>query len=125
MVMRLVSADLPIRITAVPIRGDTRTRNCFLFTKKMIAIHKKYRILRTGSLKFLWNDYQGLCYGRFSHIEQMIVVLNNRDEGREVTIKVWPAGITRMEEVSMTRLIRSSQDGYNDRPKEIRHVPEW
>ena len=90
------------------------------FYKKMIAIHKKYRILRTGSLKFLWNDYQGLCYGRFSHIEQMIVVLNNRDEGREVTIKVWPAGITRMEEVSMTRLIRSSQDGYNDRPKEIR-----
>lgn len=38
------------------------------FYKKMIAIHKKYRILRTGSLKFLWNDYQGLCYGRFSHI---------------------------------------------------------
>lgn len=89
------------------------------FYKKMIAIHKKYRILRTGSLKFLWNDYQGLCYGRFSHIEQMIVILNNRDEGREVTIKVWPVGISRMEEVRMTRLIRSCQDGYTDQPKEI------
>ena len=89
------------------------------FYKKMIAIHKKYRILRTGSLKFLWNDYQGLCYGRFSHIEQMIVILNNRDEGREVTIKVWPVGISRMEEVRMTRLIRSCQDGYTDQTKEI------
>lgn len=89
------------------------------FYKKMIAIHKKYRILRTGSLKFLWNDYQGLCHGRFSHIEQMIVILNNRDEGREVTIKVWPVGISRMEEVRMTRLIRSCQDGYTDQPKEI------
>lgn len=89
------------------------------FYKKMIAIHKKYRILRSGSLKFLWNDYQGLCYGRFSHIEQMIVILNNRDEGREVTIKVWPVGISRMEEVRMARLIRSCQDGYTDQPKEI------
>ncbi len=30
----------------------------------MIAIHKKYKILSRGSLKFLWNDYQGLCYGQ-------------------------------------------------------------
>ena len=49
----------------------------------------------------------------------MIVVLNNRDEGREGTIKVWPAGITRLEEATMTRLIRSSQEGYTDQPKDV------
>ena len=50
----------------------------------------------------------------------MIVILNNRDEGREVTIKVYSkVGISRMEEVRMTRLIRSCQDGYTDQPKEI------
>ncbi len=59
------------------------------FYKVMIAVHKKYKMLRSGSLKFLWNDYQGLCYARFSHTEQMIIVLNNRDEGRDVMIEVW------------------------------------
>ena len=56
------------------------------FHREMIRIHKKYDFLRDGSLKFLWNDYQGLCYGRFSHDERMIIILNNRDEEREVEI---------------------------------------
>ena len=89
------------------------------FYKKMIAIHKQYKMLRNGSLKFLWNDYQGLCYARFSHTEQMIVVLNNRDEGREVRIEVWPAGITRLEETTFTRLVQSSQEGYTDQQEQI------
>ena len=87
------------------------------FYKKMIAIHKKYRILRRGSLKFLWNDYQGLCYGRFSHTEQMIVILNNRDEAREVMIELWPAGISRLEDTPLLMLIQSEQKGYSEEQK--------
>lgn len=94
-------------------------RELILFHKKMIALHKKYRILRTGSLKFLWNDYQGLCYGRFSHTEQIIVVLNNRDEGREVMLDIWQAGITRLEESVITRLMLSDQDGFTDQEEQI------
>ena len=89
------------------------------FYKVMIAVHKKYKMLRSGSLKFLWNDYQGLCYARFSHTEQMIIVLNNRDEGRDVMIEVWPAGISRLEETVFTRLVQSSQEGYTDHRKQI------
>lgn len=89
------------------------------FYKVMIAVHKKYKMLRSGSLKFLWNDYQGLCYARFSHTEQMIIVLNNRDEGRDVMIEVWPAGISRLEETVFTRLVQSSQEGYTDHQKQI------
>ena len=66
----------------------------------MIRIHKEYGFLREGSLKFLWNDYQGLCYGRFSNDEQMIVILNNRDYDRDVEIEVWQTGISRLEESS-------------------------
>ena len=89
------------------------------FYKVMIAVHKKYKMLRSGSLKFLWNDYQGLCYARFSHTEQMIIVLNNRDEGRDVMIEVWPAGISKLEETVFTRLVQSSQEGYTDHQKQI------
>ena len=89
------------------------------FYKVMIAVHKKYKMLGSGSLKFLWNDYQGLCYARFSHTEQMIIVLNNRDEGRDVMIEVWPAGISRLEETVFTRLVQSSQEGYTDHQKQI------
>ena len=82
------------------------------FHKDMIAIHKKYRFLRDGSMKFLWNDYQGLCYGRFSYEERMIVILNNRDYDREVEIEVWQTGISRVEEATLTRLVLSWRDGY-------------
>lgn len=87
------------------------------FYKKMIAIHRKYRILRNGSVKFLWNDYQGLCYGRFSHTEQIIVAINNRDEGREAVLEIWGAGITRLEESVLTRIMLSTQEGYTDEPE--------
>ena len=89
------------------------------FHKKMIAIHRKYKILRTGSVKFLWNDYQGLCYGRFSHTEQIIVAINNRDEGREAVLEIWGAGITRLEESVLTRIMLSTQDGFTEEPVQV------
>lgn len=94
-------------------------KEMILFHKKMIALRKKYRILRTGSLKFLWNDYQGLCYGRFSHTEQIIIVVNNRDEGREITLDIWQTGITRLEESELTRLMLSSQEGFTEKQEKI------
>ncbi len=97
----------------------SENKDLLLFYKKMISIHKKYKILRTGSLKFLWNDYQGLCYGRFSHTEQIIVALNNRDEGREVLLEIWGAGITRLEESALKVLIQSSRDGVTEPEEQI------
>ncbi|MDO4276825.1 MAG: glycoside hydrolase family 13 protein [Eubacteriales bacterium] len=88
------------------------------YHKRLIRLHKKYKILRTGSVCFLWNDYQGLCYGRFSHNEQIIVVINNRDEEREAEIAVWRAGISRMEDTCMERILLSHKDGYTQEPQE-------
>ena len=44
---------------------------------------------------------------------------DNRDEGRDVMIEVWPAGISRLEETVFTRLVQSSQEGYTDHRKQI------
>ena len=84
------------------------------FHKKMIAIHKNYRVLKTGSTEFLWNDYQGLCYGRFSHDEHIIVVINNRDEEREAVIEIWKTGITRLDDTILERIMLSYRDGFTD-----------
>ena len=94
-------------------------RDLLEFYRKMIKIHKEYKILRSGSLKFLWNDYQGLAYARFSHTEQMIVAINNREEGREVMLEVWSCGVSRLEKTLLTRVVQSGQDGYTDAPEQI------
>lgn len=82
------------------------------YHKHMIRIHKKYEILTDGSLKFLWNDYQGLSYARFSHTEQIVVLLNNLEREREIEVPVWKAGVNRLESCRFTRLIYSYQDGF-------------
>ena len=60
-----------------------------------------------------------MCYGRFSHTEQIIVALNNRDEGREVLLEIWGAGITRLEESALKVLIQSSRDGVTEPEEQI------
>ena len=63
------------------------------FHRQMIRIHKEHRVLTYGSLKFLYEEHNILCYGRFDREEQVIVLLNNR-EGREVVdIPVWEVGV--------------------------------
>lgn len=86
------------------------------FHKAMIAIRHKYEILKDGSLEFLWNDYQGLCYGRFSHEEQIIVVINNREEERETAIEAWRTGISRMGDVTFERVMLSHKYGFTQEP---------
>ena len=82
------------------------------FHREMIALHKRYRFLNGASLKFLWNEYQGLCYGRFSHDERMIVIINNQEYDREVEIEAWKTGISRLRTSTLTRILLSWKDGY-------------
>jgi alpha-glucosidase len=86
------------------------------FHRNMIRIHKRYKILSEGSVKFLWNDYQGLSYGRFSHDEQIIVILNNREEEREVEIPVWMTGISRRDDAILDRVMLTYKEGYTMEP---------
>ena len=88
------------------------------FHKRMICIHKAYPLLSKGSLEFLWNDYQGLCYGRFSDDEQIIVILNNQEYERDVHVTAWKTGVSRKGAAAFQRIMLSSKDGYTEEAEE-------
>ena len=82
------------------------------FHRKAIALHKKYRVLSTGSLKFLYGSYNCLAYGRFDRKCQMVVVFNNNVNEHEIRIPVWQAGIT--DEQVMKRIFYTDGDGFGE-----------
>ena len=66
--------------------------------------------MKKGSIKLLASDENLLAYGRFEADEQIVIVVNNSDELRTVTVPVWYAGIEM--EGRMKRLIYSYENGY-------------
>ena len=80
------------------------------FHKEVIRIHKEEKPLKKGSIKLLASDENLLAYGRFEADEQIVVVVNNSDELRTVTVPVWYAGVEM--EGWMKRLIYSYENGY-------------
>ncbi|MDY2660762.1 MAG: glycoside hydrolase family 13 protein [[Ruminococcus] gnavus] len=80
------------------------------FHKEMIRIHKREKPLRTGSLKILSWSSNVLAYARFQEGEQIIVVLNNSKELKEVTIPVWQAEVPMKGK--MERLMYSWEKSY-------------
>ena len=85
-------------------------KEMFAFHKEMIRIHKEEKPLRKGSLKLLYAGYNVLAYARFQGGEQIVVVLNNSRELKEITVPVWLSGVPR--EGRMQRLIYTYEDGY-------------
>lgn len=80
------------------------------FHKEMIRIHKREKPLRTGSLKMLSWSSNVLAYARFQEGEQIIVVLNNSKELKEVIIPVWQAEVPMKGK--MERLMYSWEKSY-------------
>lgn len=80
------------------------------FHKEMIRIHKREKPLRTGSLRMLSWSSNVLAYARFQEGEQIIVVLNNSKELKEVTIPVWQAEVPMKGK--MERLMYSWEKSY-------------
>ena len=80
------------------------------FHKEIIRIHKREKPLRTGSLKMLSWSSNVLAYARFQEGEQIIVVLNNSKELKEVTIPVWQAEVPMKGK--MERLMYSWEKSY-------------
>ncbi len=81
------------------------------FHRDMIKIHKKYPVLRTGSISFLPCDQPILCYGRFNLKEQVIVAVNNFDESKDVEISVWYTGMAK--ETVLTQVMETGKRGYS------------
>lgn len=83
------------------------------FYKEAIALHKKYDALKYGSLKELYSDYNVIAYGRFSNDEQVVVIINNRNETAMVEVPVWQTGMSRIEETYMKRMLYSNAVGFS------------
>ena len=86
------------------------------FHREMIRIHKTEPVLRTGSLRMLYWDNQVLAYGRFQGDEQIIVIINNSENLREVTVPAWLAEVPGTGR--MKRLIYSYEEGFTTRRDE-------
>lgn len=84
------------------------------FHKEMIRIHKTEKPLKKGSIRMLYAANNVLAYGRFEGDEQIVVVLNNAKELKEVTVPVWLAEVPMKGR--MERLIYTYEDGYTVEP---------
>ncbi len=81
------------------------------FHRYMIRIHKHNTAIKTGALKSLYKDYNVIAYGRFDEHNQVVVVVNNNDDYKDVQIPVWEAGVT--GNVSIDRVMKTNAKGYN------------
>ena len=90
------------------------------FYQGIIAVHRNHTALRTGSLKLLYKDYNVLAYGRFNEEEQIIVLVNNRQEDYYMEVVVWPAGLNRYAHKDcLTRIFRCDRDGCSGDTEEV------
>ena len=78
-------------------------------------MHKEHPVLIRGSLKFLLGDYNCLVYGRFSEEEQIVVVFNNNDTEKTLTVNVWPVNVGMNQ--PMTRILYTDADGFSEEPE--------
>lgn len=92
------------------------------FYKEAIYMHKKYEVFKEGSLKNLYADYNLLSYGRFTMEEQVVVIINNRNEPATVEIHVWGLGMSRIEENIMTQLLYTNAIGFSTEEKQYKVV---
>ena len=89
------------------------------YHKQLIAIHKKYKEFKTGSIKFMDKDYNLLAYGRFKEEGgHSLIVVNNGDAPIERSFSVWNLGVPK--ECVMDVLIETNKDGFSTATK---HVP--
>lgn len=86
------------------------------FHKDMIRIHKEHRALRIGAVHILLGEEDVLAYGRFTQQEQIIVVLNNRDDLSQITVPVWQAEVPM--KAKLKRLIYTYEGGYTTEHEE-------
>ncbi len=86
------------------------------FHRKMIAIHRRCKEFKTGSIKLIGKDRGFLAFGRFSAEGQSAVFINNSDEEVTKLLRIWPIGVRR--DATMKQIMLTTQDGFDDTPEE-------
>ncbi len=80
------------------------------FHKRMIRIHKKYPAFMEGSVKFIYGEQNIFCYGRFTDDDYAVVILNNNDIQKKLTIPVWQTGVS--DEHVMQQVMMTIEEGH-------------
>lgn len=81
------------------------------YHKELIRIHKEHQVLRTGSILFLFGEYQCISYGRFDGNEHIVVAINISQDTRHMEIPVWRLGVT--QPTRMARVILTDAGGFS------------
>ncbi len=80
------------------------------YHKDIIRIHKESEALMRGSLKYLSCGFHGICYGRFTLNEKMLILVHAGSDAATAKIPVWELGVTDQEE--MVEVMFSREEGY-------------
>ena len=105
-VLDLIHEDYKDRLFPVG-RLDKDTEGLLLLTDDGMLAHELL-----SPRKHVDKVYFAKVAGRFTEEEQIIVILNNRNEDREVEIEVWKTGISRLKDSVLKRIMLSYRDGY-------------
>ena len=84
------------------------------FHREMIRIHKEHEAFKTGSIQFVWGEYNFLCYARYNRREHFLVELKNDAVSRTVEMVVWPVGLPK--ECELEQIMYSHEDGFSTNP---------
>ena len=84
------------------------------FHKKAIMVRKEHPVLRQGSLLHLYGEGGVVAYGRFDQTDKCLIVLNNEDEDRMISVPVWKIGMNL--ETELQNCLLTSREGFTDDP---------
>jgi alpha-glucosidase len=87
----------------------------FYVHKELISIRKKYAALRIGSVKFLYDAYNLISYGRWDDADKFVVIINNNEVAKKIKVPVWEIGVKDSE--TMFQLIETSEESYKAEEK--------
>ena len=81
------------------------------YHRYMIGLHKRFSVLRKGSIKPLLAEKDVIAYGRMYKKYHALTVINNGEQEKFLEIPVWQLGIT--DEIPVARLMLTTEAGYN------------
>ncbi len=81
------------------------------FHQDIIKIHKEYKVLSTGSYKPMAAEYNLIAYGRFNRDDAMLIVVNNSDDERRISLPVWELGVS--SDNDMEQVFATYDGGYS------------
>ena len=83
----------------------------------LIALRKRYPVLKDGGLKPLLEDYGRIAYARFDRKERTVIAINNTGGGTDFRLFVRDAGAQEGE--IWHRLFQTTEDGFVTEDEEL------